>query len=127
MVLVDTSIWIRFIANKKPYAAELDALLERGEVVGHDLIFGELLAGDSGGRAALLSAYEMMHQAAPVPHPEVVAFVRHRKLFGRGAGWIDLHLLASTLVERGLLWTADARLRKLAEELRVQYSPADLH
>jgi len=49
-VLVDTSVWIRFLANREPYAAELDRLLERDEVVGHELIFGELLIGDRGGR-----------------------------------------------------------------------------
>ncbi|MGQ0734350.1 MAG: hypothetical protein ACT4QD_11910 [Acidobacteriota bacterium] len=31
-------------------------------------------------------------------HAEVVAFVRDRKLNGRGIGWIDAHLLASALV-----------------------------
>ena len=29
MVLVDTSVWIRFLANRMPYAAVLDRLLER--------------------------------------------------------------------------------------------------
>ena len=43
MVLVDTSVWIRFLANRVPYAAELDRLLERDEVAGHDLVYGELL------------------------------------------------------------------------------------
>ncbi len=47
MVLVDTSVWMRFIANRMPYAAELDRLLERDEAVGHDLVYGELLIGDS--------------------------------------------------------------------------------
>ena len=27
MVLVDTSVWIRFLAGRAPYAAELDRLL----------------------------------------------------------------------------------------------------
>src|SRR5450631_3803114 len=98
MVLVDTSVWIRFLANRSPYAAELDQLLALDEVAGHELVYGELLIGDRGGRSKLLAAYELMHQAKIIPHRDVVAFVRDRGLHGRGAGWIDIHLLASALV-----------------------------
>jgi len=95
MVLVDTSVWIRFLANKQPYAGGLAALLDRDEVSGHELVFGELLIGDKAGRTQLLTAYALMHQASVVSHHEAVAFVRERRLHGRGAGWIDIHLLAS--------------------------------
>ena len=123
MVLVDTSVWIRLLANRQPYAAELDRLLERDEMVGHELIFGELLIGDSGERPKLLAAYEQMRQATVIPHLEVVAFVRDRRLQGRGAGWIDVHLLASALVDRLQVWTADPRFADVADELAVAYAP----
>jgi predicted nucleic acid-binding protein len=123
MVLVDTSVWIRFLANREPAAAELDALLLRDEVVGHELVLGELLIGDRGGRAKLLASYELMHQARTVPHQDVVTFVRDRRLHGRGAGWVDIHLLASAMVDRHTLWTADPRLASLAEDLDVAYLP----
>jgi hypothetical protein len=48
MDLVDTPVWIRFLADRKPYAAELDRLLARDEAAGHDLVYGELLIGDVG-------------------------------------------------------------------------------
>jgi predicted nucleic acid-binding protein len=124
MVLVDTSVWIRFLANREPYAAELDRLLERDEVVGHELIFGELLIGGRGGRPRLLTVYQQMLQASVIPHPEVVAFVRDRRLQGRGVGWIDVHLLASALVDRFQVWTADPRLANVAKELAVAYVPS---
>ena len=57
-VLVDTSVWIRFLANRSPHATELEELLSRDEVSGHALVYGELLIGDKGGRMALLSNYE---------------------------------------------------------------------
>jgi predicted nucleic acid-binding protein len=124
MVLVDTSVWIRFLANREPHAAELDRLLERDEVVGHELIFGELLIGDRAGRPKLLAAYEQMRQASVIPHREVVEFVRDRRLQGRGVGWIDIHLLASALVDRLRVWTADPRFADVAEELAVAYVPS---
>jgi predicted nucleic acid-binding protein len=122
IVLVDTSVWIRFLSNRAPYAVELDHLLSRDEVSGHDFIYGELLIGDKGGRKQLLASYEQMHQAPMVTHDEVVVFVRERRLHGRGIGWIDAHLLASALVGGLKLWTADPRLATLATELGIAYS-----
>lgn len=121
MVLVDTSVWIRFLANRAPYAAELDRLLGLDQIVGHEFVYGELLMGDRGGRRRLLSAYDRMHQAGMVPHADVVLFVRARDLFGRGVGWIDVHLLASAIVGRFRLWTADTNLSSVAEDLDVAY------
>jgi len=121
IALVDTSVWIRFLANRPPYAAELDELLGRDEVSGHAFVYGELLIGDKGGRRQLLTNYDQMHHAPTVPHGDVVEFVRSRRLHGTGIGWIDAHLLASALVGRLKLWTADPRLAVLAGELGVAY------
>jgi predicted nucleic acid-binding protein len=121
VVLVDTSIWIRFLRGTEPYASQLDRLLSNDEVLGHDFVYGELLIGDRGGRAKLLGAYEEMRQAAPVADLEVVEFVRRRKINGRGIGWIDAHLLASALVEHCTLWTADRPLAAVAEHVGVAY------
>jgi predicted nucleic acid-binding protein len=121
MVLVDTSVWIRFLAGRAPYAAELDRLLSLDEVTGHELVYGELLIGDRGGRRKLLAAYERMHQAAMVPHRDVVAFVRDREVHGLGVGWIDVHLLASAVVGRLQLWTADPRFSAVANQFGVSY------
>ncbi|MGA7412348.1 MAG: PIN domain-containing protein [Bryobacteraceae bacterium] len=121
MVLVDTSVWIQFLANRAPYASELERLLAVDEVAGHELVYGELLIGHRGGRVKLLTAYEQIHQASAVPHSDVVEFVRSRRLHGRGAGWIDIHLLASAVAGRLKLWTADPRFSALAAELQVSY------
>ena len=121
MVLVDTSVWMRSFSNRAPYADELDRLLSLDEVTGHQLVYGELLIGDRGGRRKFLAGYERMHQASMVPHQEVVAFVRDRGLFGRGVGWIDIHLLASAIVGRLQVWTADPRFAAVAQELGVAY------
>jgi hypothetical protein len=78
----------------------LDRLLSRGEVWGHEFVYGELLIGDRGGRRE---------------------FVRERRLHGRGIGWIDAHLLASVLLADLALWTANPRLVAVATELDVSY------
>ena len=121
MVLVDTSVWIRFLANRAPFAAELDRLLETEEAAGHDLVYGELLIGDPGGRRQLLNSYDLMYRLPAVSHADVASFVRARKLHGRGIGWIDAHLLASTVVADALVWTADEHLARLAGKLGIEY------
>jgi predicted nucleic acid-binding protein len=121
MVLVDTSVWIRALSNREPFLKELDRLLGLSEVAGHELVYGELLIGDRGGRRQLLADYERFIQASSVPHQEVVKFVQSRHLHGRGAGWIDVHLVASALVSGFKLWTADPRLSAVADELGVNY------
>jgi predicted nucleic acid-binding protein len=124
MVLIDTSIWIRFLANRSPWAAGLDELLGTGDAAGHDLVYGELIIGDSGGRRKVLEAYQLIRQVPTVAHTEVVHFVREHKLYGRGIGWIDAHLLASCLISGALFWTADHHLTKLADEFRISHVPS---
>src|SRR5260370_41595609 len=98
MVLVDTSVWIRFLANRMPYAAELDRLLERDEVAGHDLVYGELLIGDSGGRNQLLKSYHLIYPVPPFGHTDVATLLPAPKMYGRGIGGVSAHLLTSALV-----------------------------
>lgn len=125
VVLVDTSVWVRFLAGREPDASALDGLLAGKEVLRHDLVQGELLIGDAGrSRKRLLEAYAKIHRARTVPHVEVVEFVAARQLHGRDVGWIDVHLLASAVVERCTLWSADASLADLAAELHVAHTPS---
>ena len=89
MVLVDTSVWIRFLAGKEPLGSELDRLLADDGVLGHELVYGELLIGDRGRRERWLAAYAAMRWAESVAHQEVVQLVVDRGLKGAGIGWID--------------------------------------
>ncbi len=91
----------------------------------HELIYGELLVGDRGGRQTLLRSYERMAQIPPAPHADVVSFVSARTFHERGIGWIDAHLLASALVGGVRLWTADGPLDALADELAIAYRIED--
>lgn len=121
MVLVDTSVWLRFLAGRAPYMAELGQLLASDQVCGHELVYGELLIGDIGGRQRVFDRYGRMRHAPLVPHPNIVEFVRSNKLHGRGIGWIDAHLLASALAGRMRLWTADPRFAIVADEWNIAY------
>jgi predicted nucleic acid-binding protein len=121
VVLVDTSIWIRSLLGREPFRGTLDRLLTDEMVLGHDLVLGELLVADTGGRGPMLSTYQHFAYAPNASHSDVVSLVGARRLSGRGIGWIDAHLLASTLLAGARIYTADVPLRSLAAELGVAY------
>jgi hypothetical protein len=54
-----------------------------------------------------------------IEHDELLGFVGPERLFGRGIGWIDVHLLASARISRFPLWTLDRRLLDAGRALGV--------
>ena len=123
MVLVDTSVWIRYFRNELKEAAVLRYLLQQDQVCAHPLVYGELLIGDKGGRKPMLAAYNRMRRLEMVPHEYVVEFVNLRHLNGRGIGWVDIQILASAMVGRVPVWSADLPFAAIARELGFGYDP----
>ena len=99
----------------------MKALLGDAEVVCHPLVIGELACGNVKNRAEILSLLQALPTADVAQHDEVLGFIESHRLMGRGLGLIDLHLLASSLLARVPLWTADKRLRTASVELNVAY------
>ena len=121
-VLVDTSVWVDHFRRPNAVLVELMVL---DQVLTHPLVVGELACGTPpeprlrtlGDMALLLPA----DQAAPA---EVIDFIEREALFGLGCGWIDLTLLASTLMTSSAqLWTMDKRLASLATRFGVCFAP----
>jgi predicted nucleic acid-binding protein len=53
-----------------------------------------------------------------------MTFLERHRLYGRGVGWVDLHLLASAILANCPLWTVDRALSKIAIELDVAFTPS---
>ena len=98
-----------------PYAAELDALLSRDEVSGHELVYGEFVIGTKVGESSCSRTTRRCTRRAPSRRCRIRSFVT--VAFTGGIGWIDAHLLASALVGRLKPWTTDPRLAGIAREL----------
>jgi|SRR6185312_8759059 len=113
-MLVDTSVWVDHLRKRNP---TLVALLENGEVFTHPFVIGELASGNLAHRAKVLGALNELPRVPTASHEEVLDFLETRKLMGRGLGWIDLHLLASSILARVSLWSTDKRLSAVAREL----------
>jgi predicted nucleic acid-binding protein len=118
MILVDTSVWIDHLRRSNP---GLESLLLDGEVLAHAFVAGELACGDLSNRAEILSLLEDLPRAPLAEHEEVMRLVDHRHLWGHGVGWINMHLLASTLLARCAIWTLDGRLARVASSLGLAH------
>ncbi len=114
MVLADTSVWIDQFRHGDPRLAEF---LSQERVLTHPFVCGELACGNLKNRAAILSNLNALPSAKLASNAEVWHLIEDRRLWGRGLGWIDLHLLASALISSCSFWTLDTRLAKAAAEL----------
>lgn len=118
-VLVDTSVWIDHLATAQP---ELVALLIDVQVLGHPWVRGEIALGTLPNRDEVLGLLEDLPRAAAASDHEVAAMIERRLLFGRGLGYVDVHLLAATLLTEGArLWSRDRRLHQAAVGFGVAY------
>ena len=116
MILVDTSVWIKHF---RAGSERLKALLLDGQVLCHPFVVGELACGALQKRSEILSMLKALPAAHLLEHEEVLSFLEPRRLCGRGIGWVDAHLLASTLLTGCGLWTLDKPLRRAAADLNV--------
>ena len=115
MVLVDTSIWIDHLrAENRRLLAELEVQ----NVLAHPLVIGELACGNLRNRTEILTVLHELPVAPVARDSEVLVFIERQAIWGRGLGFIDVHLLASlALSGDAVLWTRDRRLADVAAEL----------
>lgn len=118
MILADTSVWIDHLRRRRRGLAEL---LYEGRVVCHPFVAGEIALGTLTNRIEVLELLAELPSARVVSHGEVLNLVERRMLSGKGVGWIDVHLLASALIDRVQIWTLDRRLGDVARELDIAW------
>lgn len=117
LLLVDSSVWIDHLRKQ---GTELSAALEAGIVLSHPMVVGEIAMGSLRDRRTVLEALGHLPQARVANHDEVLDLVDRRAVFGRGLGYIDAHLLASTLLTfDAALWTKDRQLASAATEFGI--------
>ncbi len=117
MILVDTSVWVNHLRSGD---TQLIAALQAGAVLGHPFVLGELALGSLRNREAVIDALRGLPPAHQASDDEVLSLIGQRSLYGLGIGYIDAHLLASTLLTPGTrLWTRDRRLLAAAERLEI--------
>lgn len=117
MILVDTSVWIDHLRNSDAALAEL---LEKGMVLAHPFVIGELALDSLRQRGVVLGALLGLPRATVADDDEVLRFIDQEKLFGLGIGYVDAHLLAAVrLTGDAFLWTRDKNLAVAADRLSL--------
>jgi len=123
VILVDTSVWVDHLRSDD---ARLAVKLEAASVAMHPMVLGELACGNLKDRQTLLALWSNLPQIAVATDAEVLFFLECNRLWGRGIGYVDVHLLASvSLRAEARLWTCDRRLQETAEQLGLAYLEPD--
>ena len=121
MILVDTSVWIEHFRRNEPRLVEA---LNLEEVLVHPFVAGELACGNLRNPSEILHYLAHLPSAPSTTHVEVLDFIERRSLSGRGIGYVDVHLLASTALHGSAgLWTRDERLAGVARALGLLHDP----
>lgn len=117
MILVDTSIWIDHLHAGDPL---LVGLLGRDQVGCHPLVIEELALGSIRRRDDVLGLLSNLAAFPVLTHPELRHFVDVHRLWGRGTGAVDAHLLGSVTITGGaMMWTRDKRLLAACQAVGV--------
>jgi predicted nucleic acid-binding protein len=121
-VLIDTNIWIGHFARANK---QVTALLEAGRVVMHPYIVAELALGSLQDRVMPLASLEFLPELPIAEVHEVRQLIEVQKLYTRGIGFVDAHLLASLIIVETPteLWTDDGGLTQVAESLGLLAKP----
>lgn len=119
MVLADTTIWIDHLRHGD---RRLVDLLQDGLVASHPFVVGELSLGSLRHRRETLHLLRRLPQAVVATDDEVALLIEGSRLFSRGIGYVDAHLVASVrLTPEVRLWTRDRRLHSVANDLSIAF------
>src|SRR5437867_10083287 len=99
-ILVDTSIWVDYLRKGD---LRLAALLENDQVLCHPLVVGELACGWLTPRQEILDRFKLLPASPSANNNEALQFIEDHNLWGKGIGFIDVHLLASAFLSNSKL------------------------
>jgi len=121
-VLVDTSVWVGHFRRRD---SALVDLLQADRVLTHPMVVAELACGTPPEpRARTLGYLDLLRKTQLATFDEVRALIEREQLYGLGCGFVDLTLLACTLLTPSTqLWTLDRSLSALATRFSVLHQP----
>ncbi len=117
MILADTSVWVDHFRKGDP---ELYRQLQGNNISIHPFIVAELALGNLPNRRKTMADLDLLPVVKIARMSEVRGMIENYSLFQRGIGFVDAHLIASTLITpHTVLWSRDKRLRAVAEILGI--------
>jgi hypothetical protein len=114
MILADTSVWVEHFRHGFPVFAER---LAAGQIAIHDVVLGELAAGNLTRRTQTLGWLARLPRIPALSTADCMAFLEQHRLHGHGLGWSDVQLVAAASEAGAAFWTLDKRLATAARRL----------
>ncbi len=121
-ILIDTNIWIQHFKTKQE---SIIKILHNEEIVSHPLILGELHLGVYNNPSERQKVIELLNQLECLnfeTNSLIYEFINSQKLYGKKIGFIDSHLLYSTIKNKVKLWTMDKNLLLLARQMNCSWT-----
>ncbi len=118
-VLVDTSVWVDHFRRGND---RLAGVLEEERVMTHPFVIGELACGNIHNRSEILALLRVLPSSGIAEMDEVLTFIDLHRLMGKGLGYVDVQVLASTVIANVRLWTLDRHLAAAADALGVRFN-----
>lgn len=78
---------------------------------------GEIACGSLADRSLVLSLLQQLPKASTTEPDEVLGYIERHRLYGKGIGYVDVHLLCSAAISGARIWTFDKNLLVAAENL----------
>jgi predicted nucleic acid-binding protein len=97
----------------------MQSIPSRSRIAVHPFVIGEIALGSLRNRQRLMDDFHDMKSLPLARDDEVVRLIENKKLYGRGVGYIDCHLIASVLLSGARLWSDDKRMLQVATELGI--------
>jgi predicted nucleic acid-binding protein len=117
MILADSTVWIDHFKSDNPLIL---SLINDDMLAIHPFVVGELALGSLGRRTEVLADLDRLPAVLRATRAEVRMMIERDRLYGKGIGYVDAHLLASARITVNCqLWTRDKRLAALADQLGV--------
>jgi predicted nucleic acid-binding protein len=124
VILVDTSVWIDHLRSGDEI---LVRMLERGTVLSHPYVIGEIALGQLRHREEVLALLDRLPQATVATADEVRTLIERDALFGQRIGYVDAQLLAATRLTAGArLWSRDRRLAAVTRRFGLAFVPTGM-
>jgi len=113
MIILDTSVWIAFFKKQPAVFQQARTLIEDGEVLAIECVFGELLQGARNRREGDTILAFWNHLAKFDEQGiwiEAGKYSGENRLLSKGVGLIDAVLIVSALRMKAKIWTFDRKL-----------------
>ena len=116
MIILDTSVWIEHLKNNPDFFPKICKLLESGEVLAEECVFGELLQGVK--NKTEKEIIQKFWKYLPKENYENIiieagVYSAENKLLNRGVGLIDAIILMNGIKSNSKIWTLDKKLLEI--------------